>query len=182
MLVRNNAHYYQNVTTVADGATWIEKLFDKLIPDHDGILDLYHLRECIGKYFVQECSDTAIVKRWIKVSYGLISRGRWKKLCDLKVVYKNKDKKTTGGYVNLYKYLNNHSDLLDYPTYSLKGYLNVSSYTESSNKSAVQDRVKGNGKRWNKLTLQGILSLRSRSECNRWYEVETAFLNYCFGT
>ena len=51
LLVRNDAHYYQEVTSVADGAPWIELLFDKLIPDHDGILDLYHLRECIGKYF-----------------------------------------------------------------------------------------------------------------------------------
>ena len=180
LLVGNHVHYYQEVTTVADGAPWIEQLFHEMIPTHVGILDLYHFRERIGNYFKQECKDESIAQRWIAVSIGLVDRGQWKKLRDLKIVSKNKGKKTTGGYVNLYKYIDNHSSNLDYPAYALKQYMAVSSHTESGNKSVVQDRVKGNGKRWNKETVQGILSLRSRSECNRWNEVEKVFLSFYF--
>ncbi len=180
LLIRNSAHYYKEVCTVADGAPWIKSLMDELIPGNTQILDIFHLKEKIGLYFTQVCPDQSLKDRWIKIANGLVDRGLWHRLMELKIVNKNADIKTTAGNINLYRYIDNHKESLNYPRYALMGYTFASGPIESANKKAVQERFKGSGKRWNISKMQNLISLRMRYLSNGWDDVAKVFFEFCY--
>ena len=86
----------------------------------------------------------------------------------LKALEKYKDCKTKTGCVNLYTYISNNKENIDYPSYKEKGYFVGSGAIESGNKVVLQKRLKLPGMRWNVVTAQYVLSLRAKIESNKW--------------
>jgi len=178
--LRNGYGQYKEVVFLGDGATWLRNMVLELFPDAQQILDYYHLCENVYEY--------------AKALHGLdpIKYKPWAlKICDqLKdsqtelVLYEleqYKDRKLDGTSLNLYGYISNNKNNVDYLTYEKKGYFVGSGSIESGHKTVLQDRLKRAGMRWNTETAQAMLTLKSKKESNLWYEdVEQPFLSYCY--
>ena len=86
----------------------------------------------------------------------------------LKKLEKYKELPVKPGTVNLYTYISNNRDNIDYPTYKAKGYFVGSGAIESGNKIVLQNRLKLPRMRWNVPTAQCMLSLKAKLESNQW--------------
>ena len=81
------------------------------------------------------------------------------------------------GSVNLYTYIENNRDNIDYPAYRAMGLFVGSGAIESGNKIVLQNRLKLPGMRWNVPTAQYMLSLKAKIASNQWDSVVVPLIN-----
>lgn len=158
---------YKTTVIISDGATWIRNIKEELFPDAQQILDLFHLKE--NTYdFAKEIfhNDKAKYEPWAKDICSRLEDGKWKSVLDDLEKYKSLPPKP--GQVNLYTYISNNKDNIDYPAYREKGYFVGSGAIESGNKTVLQSRLKLPGMRWNVPTAQCMVSLKAKLESQRW--------------
>ena len=74
-----------------------------------------------------------------------------------------------GVHLNLYTYIVNNINKIEYKEYNEKGYYVGSGAIESGNKVVLQKRLKLAGMRWDDLTAQYLLSLRAKCESDLWH-------------
>ena len=158
---------YKNTVLISDGAAWIRGLKDELFPDAQQILDLFHLKENTYS-FAKEifCNDKAKYEPWAEDICSRLEEGKWKGV--LKDLEKYKSMPSKQGSVNLYTYISNNKDNIDYPKYREKGYFVGSGAIESGNKVVLQSRLKLPGMRWNVETGQCMVSLKAKLESKKW--------------
>lgn len=77
------------------------------------------------------------------------------------------DKKRPG-VPNIYTYLRNDKDCIDYPSYVSSGYFIGSGAIESGNKSTMQERLKLPGMRWDINSAQFVLSAKMKYDSGKW--------------
>ena len=138
-----------------------------MFPDAVQILDLYHL--CENTYAYAKAifkSDEAKYKSWAEEIIDKLKENEKNEV--LKIVGKYKNRKLPKGVVNLYTYLENNFERIDYKTYIEKGYYVGSGAIESGNKVVLQKRMKLAGMRWDELSAQYLLSLRAKFESGLW--------------
>ena len=169
---RNNGHKIEEVVVISDRADWINTVIEKVCPNATHILDLAHLKEKVGTFAQQVISDETQRTAWVNDIRQKLEDGKWNEVLSDPSVIANKDIKTTGGKVNLYKYIDDRKDQIDYPLFRAKGYFVGSGAIESANRYIPQRRLKLPGMRWRRKNAQGILSLRSRLKAEKWREVE----------
>jgi hypothetical protein len=169
LAIRNGLLDAYNVVILSDGAPWIRNTRKQYFPFAVHILDLCHLKENVTKfaqYYFK--NDVSQYKPWAEKVNNLLEEGKWNDVLQLEEVSPYKSKDTPGGIVNLYSYIYNNSDMLDYPTFRSKGYFVGSGAIESGNKTVMQSRVKQAGMRWVVSNAQVILSLRAKLESGLW--------------
>jgi len=167
--VRNGYGEYKETVLLGDGATWIRNIKDELFPDAIQILDLFHL--CENTYSFAKAifrNDEAKYKPWAHSIIEMLENGE--KHSAMKALKVLKNRKLPKGIVNLYTYVTNNFDKIDYKDYKEKGYYVGSGAIESGNKVVLQKRLKLAGMRWNELTAQYLLSLRAKFESGLWFE------------
>ena len=177
--IRNGYGQFEKTVVLGDGATWIRNMVDELYPDAQQILDYYHLCENVYTYAKALFkSDETKYTPWAKRICALLKASQYKlTLHELESI---KDKKTSGCHVNLYGYIKNNINNIDYAAYEKEGYFIGSGAIESGNKIILQDRLKRAGMRWNTDTAQAMLTLRTKAESNTWFrDVEQPFLAHC---
>ena len=174
---RNKGHKFKEVVVIGDGADWIQNIVDEICPDSIRILDLAHLKGKVGTFGKQIYGDKPDEKEWVDNVCKMLEEGKWKEVLQLPEVVAHKDDKTTGGKVNLFKYISERSACLNYPEYKEKGYFVGSGAMESANKYVPQERLKLAGMRWKKISVRRILSLRAREKSKKWHEVEKIIEN-----
>ena len=138
-----------------------------MFPDAQQILDLFHLKENtyeFAKQIFKEDKEKYI--HWAEDICRRLEDGKWKDVLDDLKQYKDIPAKQ--GSVNLYTYINNNKDNIDYPTYKAMGFFVGSGAIESGNKIVLQNRLKLPGMRWNVPTAQCMLSLKAKIESGKW--------------
>ena len=80
--------------------------------------------------------------------------------------------------VDLFNYISNNKDSIDYPTYEANGMFVGSGYIESLNKSFVHRRLKEPGMRWYVNSANYILTLRRMAFNQKWNEFEETIRDY----
>ena len=170
LAVRNECYTASELVIISDGAKWIKSIRDEFFPEAVHILDLCHLKENVGKFAIYKFNNRPEYHAWADEICEMLEDGKWEDA--LEKVAEYKDKKTPAGVVNLYTYIFNNKDCIDYPLYKEHGYFVGSGAIESSNKTVMQERLKLSGMRWNVDSAQGVLSLRARNESGHWDEVE----------
>ena len=165
--VRNGYGKYKKTVLLCDGATWIRNIGNELFPDAVQILDLYHLCENVYAYAKAVYkNDEAKYKPWAdEVIEKLKSGDKHDVIEILKPLRKRKMPK---GVVNLHTYIENNFDRIDYKQYKDAGLYVGSGAIESGNKVVLQKRMKLAGMRWDELSAQYLLSLRSKFESGLW--------------
>lgn len=173
--LKNGYGTYEKTIFIGDGATWIRNMCEELFPDAQQILDFYHMCENVNTFakFVFG-AETSQYSEWANKICILLKSSLWGEvLDDLK-----KRKKPASCPVDLYGYISNNVDNIDYKDYIAKGYYIGSGAIESGNKSVLQYRLKQAGMRWNIPTAQSLLTLRTKYKSNLWFkEVELPVMN-----
>jgi len=158
---------YKETVLLSDGATWIRNMTQEIFPDAQQILDYYHLCENVNTYAKHLFSHDEIqYKSWSKDVCDALRRSEYS--CVLLELEKTKDKYSKDCSVNLYNYITNNIENIDYKSYESRGYFIGSGAIESGNKLVLQQRLKQAGMRWNIETAQPLLTLRAKSESNLW--------------
>lgn len=172
---------YKETVLLSDGATWIRNIKEELFPDAQQILDLFHLKEntySFAKLIFRDKKEK--YEPWAKEVCARLECGKWRSvLADLE---KYKDFPTRQGTVNLYTYIDNNRDNIDYPTYREKGYFVGSGAIESGNKIVLQSRLKLPGMRWNVPTAQCMLALKAKIESGLWDSTVIPFVTKKMGS
>ncbi len=165
--VRNGYGKYKNAVILSDGAAWIRNMKEELFPDAQQILDYFHLSENVYDYAKALFNmKEEKYKPWAESICRELKAGEHQKV--LKEIAAYKDKSLPAGTVNLYTYIVNNINNINYPEYESEGYFIGSGAIESGNKIVLQRRLKQAGMRWNTETAQYLLSLKSKSESGLW--------------
>lgn len=168
------------IVVVSDGADWIQKLVGKAFPNAIHVLDLSHVKEHIGTFGHYLYKDESDARIWIDNIIDLVEDGRIEEV--LTKLEPHKNIKCPPNVLNLYTYIDNHKNSMNYKLYREKGYFVGSGASESANKYSMQDRMKLQGMRWKTVSAQTMLSLKSRIESGCWKEVEDLVREECTPT
>lgn len=165
--LRNGLGLYQTTILLSDGASWIKTFHKNHIPFAVHIVDFYHLMENAAKFanFIYKGDKNKIeetIKRWKKLFLNSQYQAVLEEIKDYK------DVKCPLDVVNLYSYIVNNSECMDYKYYLEQGWFIGSGSIESANKFLVQGRVKLAGMKWIKENIQSVISLRSKLLSNLW--------------
>jgi hypothetical protein len=87
----------------------------------------------------------------------------------LKELESHENKHMGNCQVNLYGYIANNINNIDYMAYEQRGYFIGSGAIESGNKIVMQQRLKQAGMRWNVETAQNLLTLKTKAESSLWH-------------
>jgi len=173
--LKNGYGSYKKTIIISDGAAWIRNLREEVFPDALQILDYYHLCENVhtfAKYLFG--MDESKYTPWADDTCKALKKSQYKQV--LKELSPYKDKKPGLCPVNLYGYIENNIDSIDYARYLKNGYFIGSGAIESGNKIILQRRLKQAGMRWNAKSAQSLLTLVSKEESGLWGEVVEAVM------
>jgi hypothetical protein len=176
---RSGYGHYKETVILSDGATWIRNMAEELFPDAQQILDYFHLCENVNRFAKHLFKmDEQKFKPWAKnVCDKLKNSGFREVLSELEKI----DRVPNNSPVNLFGYITNNINNIDYVAYEKKGYFIGSGAIESGNKVILQDRLKRAGMRWNPKTAPSILTLKSQADSKIWMsDVEIPFLAHWF--
>ena len=171
LAIKHGLYQADIMIIISDGAEWIHNTEAKVFPYAIPILDLFHLKENVRKFAEYSIGiSNPETKPWIKKVCSLLEEGKWKEVISLPELAKYADSniKTPNGVVNLYNYINNNTDRIDYPTYRSLGYFYGSGAIESGNKNVGHKRIKQSGMRWLPSKAQGILTMRCKLLSGLW--------------
>ena len=170
-IIRAGYGTIKRIVVIGDGAHWIWNMCNEIMPDAVEILDFYHLSENIYQYatFLYP-EDEVTRKRWAETTISISRHGRTEDF--IKKVEEKKVTQTPIGIVNLYNYVMNNKDRINYKEYEEKGYYIGSGAIESGNKTVIQQRMKQAGMRWNITGGQYIAALRAKHESNMWNKIQ----------
>ena len=173
LLLKNGLEDASDLVVLSDGAPWIRKIRERFFPNATQILDLFHLKENAMHFaqFLFHNDSSKYYPWWVSVCKQL-EDGEWRKVLAISELAEYKlNKSTPAGVVNLYHYIWNNRDIIDYPTYRAKGYFVGSGAIESGNKTVLQERLKLAGMKWYLSTAESLLALRSKLKSDLW-EIE----------
>jgi hypothetical protein len=162
--LRNGYGTFEKTVLISDGATWIRNMKEYLFPDAQQILDYYHLCENVNDFAKAHFKmDEAKYRPWgNKICQFLKEGNATQVLSLLESMSMPSESKRLRGYIS------NNLNNIDYPEYLKNGYFIGSGVIESGNKVVLQNRLKRAGMRWNSVTAQYLLTLKSKFESNLW--------------
>ena len=171
---RNDWVHCSKVVILSDGAAWIKTAKQTVFNRKNviQILDLFHAKENAGKFANEVRHDISQRKKYADHLCNLIEQGKVDDL--LKELEGYKDRKMNPGVPNLYTYIFNNKDNMNYPKYKKEGLFVGSGAMESANIYMMQNRMKLQGMRWNVETGRYMLCLKSYHESHAWECVEDA--------
>ena len=165
----------KRVVVLGDGAAWIWNLCKELFPDAVCILDLFHLKEKIFDYAKALFpNDEKQYTKWAKQISWYIENDQVKTA--FKEIKDHPLPTEQEKSINLYGYISNNIERINYLQYRSKGFYVGSGMIESGNKVVVQKRLKQAGQRWSKDGAQNMVTLRAKYESGDWQDVKDMLL------
>lgn len=162
--INNGYGKYKDTVVISDGAAWIANMVTEVFPDAQHVLDLFHLKENVYEYAKNKFNFIeADFIPWADRICSLLENGNSETVLN----ELNPDEKYSN-CVNLYHYIFEHIEHINYPEYKAKGYFCGSGAIESGNKIVLQKRLKQAGMRWEPQSAQYLLTLKSKYESGRW--------------
>ena len=169
---RNGYGSYEKTVIISDGAAWIAHMSEELFPDALRILDLFHLKENVYSY--AKCrfnQNESKYKPWAEEICDALEDGKWEE-----VLKSLSPEETYPNCVNLYHYIYENRNSINYPDYKANGYFVGSGAIESANKIVLQERLKRSGMRWEPQFAQYLLTLKSKQESGLWERDVSSFI------
>ena len=170
LALRNGYGIFEKTILLSDGAGWIRTYHRDYMPNSLHILDFYHVAKNIWDFCNYEFRlNSNLAKEKANRFIYLLKESQYEVLLKELEIYKDK-KYPENTTVNLYTYIKNHLDSIDYKFYREQGFLIGSGAIESANYFVVQARLKGPGMFWTIDNAQYIASLRAKICSNLWYD------------
>ena len=169
IMMKNGLKDASKVVIISDGAIWIGNTKNMYVPNAVRILDLFHLKSSVMRFaqFIFGNNSEKYMPWWGEVCKQL-EEGKWREVLARPEVAIYKEKDTPPGVVNLYRYILNNCDAIDYPTYKAEGYFVGSGAVESANKTVLEERMKLAGMQWCLTSAERILALRAKLKSGLW--------------
>ena len=165
--LRNGYGSYKEVVVLGDGATCIRNVVMELFPEAQQILDYVHLCENVNTYAKYLFKNDE--KQYIPWAENICESLKLSKYDDvLEELKELGDRAPKDCPVNLYGYITNNINNIDYKTYIEKGYFIGSGAIESGHKLVLHQRLKQAGMSWNVPSAQPVLTLKTKSESALW--------------
>ena len=162
--INNGYGKYKDTVVISNGAAWIANMVTEVFPDAQHILDLFHLKENVYEYAKNKFNFIeADFIPWADRICSLLENGNSETVLN----ELNPDEKYSN-CVNLYHYISEHIEHINYPEYKAKGYFCGSGAIESGNKIVLQKRLKQASMRREPQSAQYLLTLKSKYESGRW--------------
>jgi len=178
--IRNGYGSYEETVVLSDGATWIRTMVEEYFPDAQQILDFYHLCENVHEYarhyFIM---NEPRYKEWARKTCDALKKSQYASV--LKELKSHETSHISKCPVNLYGYITNNINNIDYAAYEQKGYFIGSGAIESGNKVVLQQRLKQAGMRWNVGTAQNMLTLKAKAESSLWHSDVESYVHNLLG-
>lgn len=175
--IDNGYGLYQKTVFISDGAAWIANMIEEMFPDATHILDLFHLKENVYDFAKNKFDfDESKFIPWAERICSMLEEGKGQD-----VLKELRPDERYSNCVNLYHYISEHINHINYPDYKEKGYFCGSGAIESGNKIVLQKRLKQAGMRWEPQTAQYLLTLKSKYESRRWEQDVVNYVNNYFG-
>lgn len=167
---RNGLDRAAKVVIISDGAKWIKGFKETYCQGLDvvHILDFSHLKENIYKFANTHVRGTKQKTIWAKTMVDLIHDGQIDAALEMAQPYKDKKR---DGVPNIYQYLINNRNSIDYPAYRAADLFIGSGMIESGNRYVMQGRLKLPGMRWNVTSAQWVMALKCKYESDLWDKV-----------
>jgi hypothetical protein len=163
---------YKYTVLLSDGAAWIRNLKEYLFPDAQQILDFYHLSEKVWNF--SKIFYNKNEKKYAPFAHSICKMLEESKISDVQKIIKKMEVQAANKNeikdINLYNYISNNVDNIDYKNYLKKGFIIGSGAIESANKSVMQFRLKQPGMRWTLESARRMVMLRAIYKSNQWYE------------
>jgi len=177
--IRNGYGEYRRVVFLGDGATWIRNMVAELYPDAQQILDFFHLSENVYKFAKALFKmDESKYKPWAEDLCERLKASKYNEV--LRDLREHREKLPPDSEINLYNYIENNIENIDYAKYQQEGYFIGSGAIESGNRLVLQQRLKQPGMRWNEVSAQPLLTLRAKNESGLWQKDVVNFLKTKF--
>ena len=176
---RNNWQHSSKVVLLSDGAKWIKGAKERVFKGRPiiQILDLYHAKENAGKFANWAKRGKKQQQIYADHLCSLIDDGKVDELLEELKPYDGA--KVPLGIPNLYTYISNNKEFMDYPKYRKQGLFVGSGAMESANIYMMQDRMKLPGMRWLVMNGRHMLCLKTHYVARTWEEVESALEGDC---
>jgi hypothetical protein len=163
--IHNGYGSYDKTVLLSDGATWIRNMRDEIFPDAQQILDYFHLCENVNTFAKHRFGmEESQYRPWATEICRLLKDSQWPYVLE---TLKNMEKPPQCP-VDLFGYISNNANNVDYADYINQGYFIGSGAIEGGNKSVLHQRLKQSGMRWNTETAQCLLSLRTKYKSDLW--------------
>lgn len=172
----SESYKYDKLVFICDGAKWIWNWVEDCFPNAIKILDYFHAAEHLGEYALNNISDEALRKDWLKLQQErLLSNNAAEVIEELEseILISNRThtKANRGNNKKLSAYLKENSDRMQYGSYKKQGLEIGSGAIESAHRVIIQQRAKLSGQRWSIEGAQSILSLRAAYHGGKWNEL-----------
>jgi hypothetical protein len=167
MALRNGLEEHEKIIVISDGASWIKSFLSDYCQGLDAIqiLDYTHMKENIYKFAHSAIRGSKASVKWATELKDLVKEGKIEEAIKKAEPYKDIKKP---GIPNIYSYLINNKNCINYPEYVSKGYFIGSGAIESGNRSTMQERLKLPGMRWDITTAQYVLSAKMKYDSGVW--------------
>lgn len=180
MALRHDLEGAGKVVIISDGAKWIKNFKEDYCKGLDvtHILDYTHMKENIFKFasaFIRGKKKKLV---WAEQLKEHVKNGEIDEALAMAEEYKDKKKP---GVPNIYTYLTNNRDCINYPAYEEAGYFIGSGFIESANRSVMQERLKLPGMRWDPKSAQYVLSLKCKYDSGLWDDFVIPLIYKHFG-
>lgn len=177
-LYKNGCCSYTEKIILADGAEMFNTFRDKYFPDSLRILDKFHLIERIYDYAKELYpNDKLRREKFVENVKKNIYERRISQALQYILLCTPPDFKPKES-VNLFNYIHNNRNFIDYTTYEENGLFVGSGYIESLNKSFVHRRMREPGMRWYMDSANYMLTLRRMAFNNEWTDFEATIQDY----
>lgn len=177
---RNGIDKCAKVVIISDGAKWIKGFKETYCQGMDvlHILDFSHLKENIYKFSKAHIRGTKQKDIWARTMIELIYDGQIEAALEMAEPYKDKKRE---GIPNIYYYIINNRNSIDYPAYLAANLFIGSGMIESGNRYVMQGRLKLPGMRWNVESAQRLMALKCKFESDLWDKVVTPLVFSHYG-
>lgn len=165
------SHLDKRLVFITDGALWIKNWIKENYPDATQILDLYHVKEHLGRFADLTQSTTSEKQKWLEEQGERLIQGELSNVIISVQAFILTSLSARQEQDKLVNYLSENEYRMQYKDYIEQGLFVGSGAIESAHRTVVQCRLKRSGQRWSIRGAQNMLNLRTAFMSDKWQTV-----------
>jgi hypothetical protein len=170
-------HLDNRLVFITDGALWIKNWIKENYPTATQVLDLYHVKEHLGRFAELTQYNLSDKQKWLEEQAERLKQGELGKVIDSVRAFTLPLLSAREGQEKLLNYLSENEYRMQYKDYIERGLFIGSGAIEAAHRTVVQCRLKRSGQRWSIRGAQNMLNLRTAFMGNNWQKVVNLIQN-----
>lgn len=177
LVVSPYSHLDHRLVFITDGALWIKNWIRENYPNATQILDLYHVKEHLGRFAELTQYSFFEKKKWLEEQSERLKQGELGKVIASVQAFTLPLLSSREEQNKLVNYLSENDYRMQYKDYVARGLFVGSGAIEAAHRTVVQCRLKRSGQRWSIRGAQNMLNLRTAFMSDKWQKVVNLIQN-----